>query len=90
MVLAVSLSRLSYKNLYGDLMTIQAIGQICSSENIGDNLDQCRIVVEKAVAAGAKVKFSFSSLHLLSINLRLHFPSLPFPVLSRFHSHYEL
>jgi hypothetical protein len=33
----------------------QAIGQICATAKIYENLEQCRNLAEKAVAGGAKV-----------------------------------
>ncbi|KAL4920232.1 carbon-nitrogen hydrolase [Aspergillus aurantiobrunneus] len=38
-------------------MTIAAVGQLCSTANISANLAQCRILVRKAVEAGAKALF---------------------------------
>ncbi|KAL8929803.1 MAG: hypothetical protein Q9208_000947 [Pyrenodesmia sp. 3 TL-2023] len=38
-------------------MAIAAVGQICSTTSMVHNLSQCRHLVQKAVAAGAKVSF---------------------------------
>ncbi|KAJ5206022.1 Carbon-nitrogen hydrolase [Penicillium cf. griseofulvum] len=38
-------------------MVLAAVGQLCSTSNITSNLAQCRVLVQKAVAAGAKVLF---------------------------------
>ncbi|KAL4787249.1 carbon-nitrogen hydrolase [Aspergillus varians] len=38
-------------------MAIAAVGQLCSTANISGNLAQCRILVRKAVEAGAKALF---------------------------------
>lgn len=38
------------------LTIAQAVGQICSTSSMSHNLAQCRTVVQKAVAAGAKVE----------------------------------
>lgn len=37
------------------LTNSQAVGQLCSTANMAHNLIQCQILVQKAVAAGAKV-----------------------------------
>ena len=34
----------------------QAVGQICSTSSMAHNLAQCRTVIQKAVAKGAKVR----------------------------------
>ncbi|KAJ5374923.1 hypothetical protein N7517_006929 [Penicillium concentricum] len=38
-------------------MVLAAVGQLCSTNNITSNLAQCKVLVQKAVAAGAKVLF---------------------------------
>ncbi|CAL8583791.1 Carbon-nitrogen hydrolase [Xanthoria parietina] len=38
-------------------MAIVAVGQICSTISMAHNLSQCRLLVQKAVAAGAKALF---------------------------------
>ncbi|KAL4811220.1 carbon-nitrogen hydrolase [Aspergillus unguis] len=38
-------------------MTIAAVGQLCSTANLSSNLAQCRVLVKKAVDAGAKALF---------------------------------
>ncbi|WPG99709.1 Hypothetical protein R9X50_00252800 [Acrodontium crateriforme] len=38
-------------------MALAAIGQICSTASMAHNLAQCRVVIKKAVAAGAKAVF---------------------------------
>ncbi|KAF1989408.1 nitrilase [Aulographum hederae CBS 113979] len=38
-------------------MVLAAVGQICSTASMAHNLSQCRILVQKAVAAGAKTLF---------------------------------
>ncbi|KAJ5230680.1 hypothetical protein N7489_011388 [Penicillium chrysogenum] len=38
-------------------MVLAAVGQLCSTSNITSNLAQCKVLVRKAVAAGAKVLF---------------------------------
>ncbi|KAL5000512.1 carbon-nitrogen hydrolase [Aspergillus recurvatus] len=38
-------------------MTIAAVGQLCSTASISANLAQCRVLVRKAVEAGAKALF---------------------------------
>ncbi|PNS19792.1 hypothetical protein CAC42_7759 [Sphaceloma murrayae] len=38
-------------------MVLAAVGQICSTASMAHNLAQCRVVVQKAVAAGAKSLF---------------------------------
>lgn len=35
---------------------LQAVGQLCSTASMSHNLQQCRTLVKKAVAAGAKVR----------------------------------
>ena len=35
---------------------LQAVGQLCSTASMPHNLQQCRALVKKAVAAGAKVR----------------------------------
>jgi hypothetical protein len=41
---------------YESLMPhFKAVGQICSTNSLTHNLAQCRVVIQKAVAAGAKV-----------------------------------
>ncbi|OCL15335.1 nitrilase [Glonium stellatum] len=38
-------------------MAIAAVGQICSTASMAHNLQQCRLLVQKAVSAGAKALF---------------------------------
>ncbi|SLM39905.1 putitive [Lasallia pustulata] len=38
-------------------MVIAAVGQLCSTANVSHNLQQCQLLVKKAVAAGAKALF---------------------------------
>ncbi|KAI4117146.1 MAG: hypothetical protein LQ345_002552 [Seirophora villosa] len=38
-------------------MAIAAVGQLCSTASLTHNLTQCRVLVQKAVAAGAKALF---------------------------------
>ncbi|CAI7612488.1 unnamed protein product [Penicillium palitans] len=38
-------------------MVLAAVGQLCSTSNITSNLAQCKVLVRKAAAAGAKVLF---------------------------------
>ncbi|CAG8004487.1 unnamed protein product [Penicillium olsonii] len=38
-------------------MVLAAVGQICSTASISSNLAQCRLLVQKAAVAGAKVLF---------------------------------
>ncbi|KAJ5823298.1 hypothetical protein N7447_005638 [Penicillium robsamsonii] len=38
-------------------MVLAAVGQLCATSNITSNLAQCKVLVRKAVAAGAKVLF---------------------------------
>lgn len=44
----------------------QAVGQICSTSSMAHNLAQCRIVIQKAVSAGAKVS---KSIYFLTFDL---------------------
>lgn len=38
------------------LITQQAVGQICSTNSLEHNLAQCRVIIQKAVAKGARVR----------------------------------
>ncbi|GAM87755.1 hypothetical protein ANO11243_057820 [Dothideomycetidae sp. 11243] len=38
-------------------MVLAAVGQICSTASLAHNLAQCKVAVQKAVAAGAKILF---------------------------------
>ena len=45
---------------------LQAVGQLCSTASMSHNLQQCRALVKKAVAAGAKVRIVHPALVLLA------------------------
>lgn len=48
------------------LITRKAVGQLCSTASMSHNLQQCQVLIKKAVAAGAKVRLLQLALSVFS------------------------
>ncbi len=53
------------------LITRKAVGQLCSTASMSHNLQQCQVLIKKAVAAGAKVRLLQLALILVAQSIDL-------------------
>ena len=39
------------------ILYLQVVGQLCSTASMAHNLQQCRVIIEKAISVGGQVRF---------------------------------